>query len=65
MPVLKNKPVEGHMVDLLLNCGHINVEAVEAAIYVPNVGEKRTCTTCQKETTIKRVGHPYWLDKKD
>lgn len=60
--VTKNKPVGHHEVDYLLSCNHINAEEIEAAIFIPRVGEKRICTHCKRESTISRVNSPYWVD---
>ncbi len=51
-----------HEIDLLLSCTHVTVERIEAAIFVPLVGEPRPCQKCKKYVTIARVGHPYWVD---
>lgn len=59
---LKNKPVGSHCVDLLLSCAHIMIEPIEAAIFVPSIGEKRICPQCSKVSMIVKVGSPYWLD---
>lgn len=65
MPQQKNKPVGGHRVDLLLDCGHVKSEAIEAAVYLPREGEERTCATCHKVRNISKVGSMYWIDKEE
>lgn len=60
---IKNKPVGTHAVDLLLDkCFHVKTEKIEAAIYLPNVGEERYCETCKQTRKISKVGSMYWLD---
>lgn len=62
---IKNRPVGGHEVELLLSCNHMNREPVEAAIFVPSIGEKRVCQTCSKLVIVLKVGTPYWVDKEE
>ena len=54
-----------HAIDILLGCRHINIEQIEAAIFVPRVGEIRICNVCGKQTIIAKVGTPYWIDERD
>ena len=51
-----------HEVDLLLSCGCIVLERIEAAIYLPNKGEDRWCMRHDRGVFIKRVGNPYHVD---
>lgn len=59
---LRNKPVGTHAVDMLLTCGCIQVEPIEAAIFIPSVGDARTCDRHRTVQRIQRVGGAYWLD---
>lgn len=59
----KNKPVGGHRIDLLLQCGHVLQEPIEAAIYTPKEGESRTCPRCKQQTIILKIGSMYWVDE--
>jgi hypothetical protein len=52
-----------HEVDLLLSCGCIKLERIEAAIYLPSKGEWRHCFKHDKSVTISRVGNPYHVDE--
>lgn len=51
-----------HEVDLLLSCGCIKLERIEAAIYLPNKGENRWCKNHEKGVYIARVGNPYHVN---
>lgn len=51
-----------HEIDLLLECGHIMVERIEATIFQPLQGEKRICPIDGKDTKISKVGTPYWME---
>lgn len=62
---LKNNPVGHHEVDYYLECGHVNKEKIEAAIFVPKVGDTKTCNTCKNSTKIVRVLSPYWVDAEE
>lgn len=53
-----------HEVDLLLTCGCIRLEKLEAAIYLPQVGDIRMCLKHQKAVMIAKVGNPYHIDEK-
>jgi hypothetical protein len=53
-----------HEVDLLLSCGCISLERIEAAIYLPHKGDIRFCTKHDRGVFIKRVGNPYYVDDK-
>lgn len=59
---IKNKKVGGHVVSLLLSCGCVITEPCDAAIYLPNMGEKRTCDKHEKEVVVQRVGGLAWAD---
>lgn len=63
----ENKPVGSHAVDYLLECGHVNEEKIDAAIFLPKVGDVRVCkrTSCKQRTKIKQVFSPYWLDAEE
>lgn len=66
--VIKNKRVGTHVVDYLLSCGCVQSEEIDAAIFAPKVGDKRTCNKRHgakfsgKEVVIQRVGGVVWLD---
>lgn len=62
---IQNKPVGGHQIDLLLTCGHINVEPIEAVIFAPRPGDERICNQCGKKGQIQKVGQAYWMDAED
>jgi hypothetical protein len=51
-----------HKIDLLLDCGHIIYEDLEAAIFTPETGEKRECSIHKEVRTVQRVGVPFWTD---
>ena len=51
-----------HNVDLLLSCGHIIHEPLEATIFLPNVGEERHCTRHKRAVIISKVGTPFWVE---
>lgn len=51
-----------HEVDLLLECGHVVFETIEAAIFAPSPGELRSCPKCKAARLIKKVGRPYRVD---
>jgi len=61
----KNNPVGYHEVDYLLSCNHINAEKIEAAIFVPSVGEHRKCLICHTDQVITKMGSAYWVDEED
>lgn len=63
MPAIKNKPVKGHQIDLLLSCKHVLREPIEAAVFAPNTGEERHCPKCRKQVTILKVGSIIWDDE--
>ena len=68
MPVIHsnipyNRPVGYHEVDYLLSCNHINVERIEAAIFIPAIGEKMKCIICNTIQIIEKMGVPYWIDQ--
>lgn len=48
-----------HEVDLLLSCGCIRLERIEAAIYLPRKEEHRICKKHNKDVLIVKVGYPY------
>lgn len=50
-----------HEIDLLLKCRDIYIEPIEAAIFVPHVGETRICPRHGEQEVIK-VGIPYWVE---
>lgn len=51
-----------HEVDLLLSCGCIAIEQIEAAIFLPSSGEARHCIKHKQDVIITRVGQPYWVE---
>jgi len=56
-----------HQIDLLLSCanGHtpqIVIEELEAAIFVPLIGDNRRCPKCGNITKIAKVGTPFWVE---
>lgn len=53
-----------HEVDLLLSCACIAYEEIEAAIFIPKVGEPRYCSKHKQNVTITRVGYPYRVEEK-
>jgi hypothetical protein len=58
---LKNEQPKGHQVDLLLDCGHVANERIEAAIFAPMPGETRVCPKCGKVSVISKVSSPYYV----
>lgn len=54
-----------HEVDLLLSCGCVTYERIEAVIYLPDKGEQRYCPKHRISVTITRVGSPYHVDEKE
>lgn len=55
-----------HEVDLLLSCGCILLERIEAVIYIPHKNENRWCMKHDKGVYIVKVGNPYHVnDKKE
>lgn len=60
---MKNNPVGHHEVDYRLSCGHINAEAIEAVLFVPKVGDIRTCLRCKQLVRIEVINPPYWVDE--
>lgn len=51
-----------HEVDLLLSCGCIKLERIEAAIYLPHKEEHRICNKHNRDVLIVRVGNPYHVN---
>lgn len=60
--MIKNKKVGSHYVDYLLTCGCIQNEPIEAAIFIPKVGDARTCNKHKTPQHIQRVGGVVWVD---
>lgn len=52
-----------HEVDLLLTCGCIRLEKLEAAIYLPSIGDVRMCLKHERAVSIAKVGNPYHIDE--
>ena len=53
-----------HEVDLLLSCACIAYETIEAAIFIPKIGEARYCSKHKQAVSIIRVGYPYRVEYK-
>lgn len=51
-----------HEIDLLLKCKDIYIEPIEAAVFIPQIGEHRFCKKHGEQEVVK-VGIPYWIDK--
>lgn len=51
-----------HEVDLLLSCGCIMLQRIEAVIFLPTAGEVRHCIKHNRDATILKVGQPYWVN---
>lgn len=51
-----------HEVDLLLSCGCIRLERIEAAIYLPHREDVRMCTKHGIAVRIVKVGNPYHVN---
>lgn len=51
-----------HEVDLLLSCGCIKLERIEAVIYLPHTGDDRYCKRHDKAVKISKVGNPYYVN---
>jgi len=47
----------------MLACTHFANEEIENVIFIPKIGDVRTCPVCEKEKEILRVSQPY--EKKD
>ena len=51
-----------HEVDLLLSCGCIKLERIEAAIYLPNRNDDRVCAKHNRAVKVYKVGNPYHVN---
>jgi len=50
-----------HRIALLLKCMDAYIEPLEAAIFIPHVGEKRVCPKHGEQEVVK-VDTPYWVE---
>jgi len=50
-----------HRIALLLKCMDAYIEPLEAAIFIPHVGEKRICPKHGEQEVVK-VDIPYWVE---
>jgi len=53
-----------HEIALLLKCRDFYVEPLEAAIFIPHIGETRICPKHGEQEVIK-VDTPYWVEDKE